>query len=899
MKFLKLILYVLIIGLIAAGTYFGYRFYSQAKEEAIDALYLIPENAAVVFYSADFNELQAKLQESSSIWSNLTADPDFKKSFQNTDSLYSQINGILNVPKINAVKIYYSIHFIGYKKFANLLSFSTDQLVSSAQFEKDLVQFGKFTQRKFEGEQIYEITSKVDTEKYYLVMLHGVFSMSNSGSLIEKIILESNLKSTAKKLNVDRMLKIAGKNEAATIFVNYQYMYRLIADFARNEDINLVKQIGDLSQFTVLDFNPSKSHFNFSGYTFSSDTVASLLNGFKEFKPTTIEIFDHIPAQTSFIYYQGAEQINTYLTQRSTSKFNVENERAIKSYQADLMIDMRNYFYPWIKSELAFCKLYSNEKDQESFAIMDTYDPKEAIQSLSKLELMASEFKAVEVDTIFYRTFEIHHIPLTYLIPNIFGTIFSSLEQTYYVLVDDYVVFANSAEILKKYIDNILIKKTLSEREGFSEFKAKISMESHIMIYTNMHAFDQTVKPYLNNEIVNKLSESSINLSELGDAAIQYIVGDNGAYTTININKTEWDENEDEVSWQVALDFPLAKGPFVVANHQTKKNDIMVFDERNMMYRINHLGKILWAIPVAELPIGDVQSIDFYKNGKLQIIYNSAKYLYMYDLNGNKVENYPIMLNSDATASLNVVDYDHNLNYRIIVPQKDKIIHNYKIEGIETEGWKMPTMPAIVNNAVQYFRLGTKDFLLLADTLGNVVFSNRKGESRIEAKLAFTNNPKTPFYQMGNQLVTTDLIGRIILIDQNGQVTKFLLRDFTENHYFKLMDVNFDGQNDFFFYDENNIFSYSQNRELLWTFTVDNMRFSDFKSLNYLLEDSTKIMTYSYGNKQFMFMNSKGRMTIKDEYTASDHFVVYKSANGDANRLVSGKERVISNYLIK
>lgn len=900
MKFLKYLIYIIIVLAIVAVSYFGYNFYMQAKDEPVDALYVIPENAAVVFYSEDYDELKEQLNSSSELWASILKDQNLAQSLRSLDSLYLQIASVFP-QAVEPVKAYYSIHFVGYKKFKGLLSFSTKQEFNVASLEDQLSQFGKFSKRKFEGEDVYLLNIKESDSKFHIRFKHGVVSICSYGPLIEKIILEEEIASELKIKNVARMLKISGKDAAATIFINYQYMYRFIAEFANEEDINIIKQLGNLSQFTVLDFNQSENHFSFNGFSFESDTILSILSTFRNYDAITVKIFEHIPAQTAFVYYQGANNLNEYLTEKSNGAFSVENKRSMKSYETDLIIDMREYFYPWIKSELAYCILSSkiNKNNTESFALMNTYDSKEASQTLSKLNIIAHDFKDIEMDTIPYRTYDIHFIPLPYLLSNVFGKMFSSIQQTYYVLVDDYVVFANSPAVLKKYIDNILIKKTLATREGFDDFSDKINSQAHLMIYANMHAYDNVFKSFLNAKMVSYLQSSSMNLNEFGDVVAQFIVQENGAFTSLNINTTEWVEDEDDVSWQVALDNNFVKGPFLIKNHQTNKKDILVFDDHNLMYRINHLGKIIWAIPVAELPIGDVKVIDFYKNGKYQFVFNSAKYLYMFDINGNKVENYPIALSSDATSSLSVMDYDKKKNYRLIIPQADGIIHNYQIDGQETPGWNMPSMPELVNSPIQYFRLGTKDFLLLTDTAGNVVFSNRRGDARIEARLAFTNNPKTSFYKLQSNLVTTDLMGRIIIIDNDGAVEKHLVRDFTKNHHFILLDVDYDGQKDFLFYDLNTLYAYNQNRELLWSKTTEESTLSSFQFIDNLIGDSCGIIAYNSSSQQYAFLNARGDIKKKDEYVASESFKVYKATKAQTMRLVTAKGRVVSNYLLK
>jgi len=898
MKILKFLFYIILILGLGTGVYYSYLLYNDAKDEPIDALYLIPENAAIVFYSPDYHALKDELLSKSELWPLFEKDVNLQRFLQNFDSLYTSLIKEING---NPIKSYYSIHFAGNNKFQSEISFYFDKAIDSKQINDQLLLLGKVESRDFEGKIIYSIVQKESRKRLNFVYQHGTLSVSENMQLIEKTILEAKARKKSKLANVSRMLKIVGKDSKASVFINYRYIYRLIGSFASKDYISSLKQISSLSSYSVLDLNGDNLSMSLNGFSFSADSVKSRLSQYQYYEAPEIDIFNHIPAQTAFVYYEGAAKLNEFLEQRSKSEFAVEDERSMKQYKADLMTDVRQYFYPWIKSELAFCilKEKANKNSAESFAIMNTYDPKESLQSLNKLMKIACDFKDVIIDTIEYRTYKINNIPLPYLLSNLFGDVFNPIKNTFFTIVDNYVVFASKATTLEKYIDNILIKKTMASREGFSDFYNKISPEANVMIYANMHAFDKIFNKFVSSDTRAYLQNSSMSLNDFGDASIQFIASENGVYTAVNLNKTEIPEDEDAISWQIALDNKFVKGPFVVLNHRTNKKDIIVFDNHNMMYRINHLGEILWAIPVAELPLGDVQSVDYYRNGKYQILYNSAKYMYMYDLNGNRVEDYPIQIIPEATAPLNAVDYDKNAKYRIIIPLSDGVIHNYKIDGSQTKGWKNPSMENVVVSPVQYFKLGSKDFLLITDTLGNVVFSNRRGEARIEAKLAFTNNSNTSFYKLGSKLVTTDRLGRLIIIDDKGLVEKYLIRDFSKEHYFVLLDVDMDGRKEYVFYDDNELFIYNQKRELLWQKKLTNPISPRLVSLYKMLDDSSSFMMYEQDNQQFLFGNSRGYLGVKDEYSASKSFMVYKTTKTDNIRLVSAKGRIVSNYLLK
>ena len=103
---------------------------------------------------------------------------------------------------------------------------------------------------------------------------------------------------------------------------------------------------------------------------------------------------------------------------------------------------------------------------------------------------------------------------------------------------------------------------------------------------------------------------------------------------------------------------------------------------------INSTGRVLWKQPVDGPIMGEVYQVDFYKNGKLQYLFNTAGKIHLIDRNGNYVERYPISLRANATNPLALFDYDKSRDYRLFIATEDRRIYLYDIEGNMISGWK-------------------------------------------------------------------------------------------------------------------------------------------------------------------------------------------------------------------
>ena len=75
---------------------------------------------------------------------------------------------------------------------------------------------------------------------------------------------------------------------------------------------------------------------------------------------------------------------------------------------------------------------------------------------------------------------------------------------------------------------------------------------------------------------------------------------------------------ETQLDWIVNLDNNITISPQVVYNHSSKKNNIVIQDDKKIIYLVSSKGKVLWKKQIGGIILDKVDQMDFYKNGKLQ-----------------------------------------------------------------------------------------------------------------------------------------------------------------------------------------------------------------------------------------------------------------------------------------
>ena len=123
----------------------------------------------------------------------------------------------------------------------------------------------------------------------------------------------------------------------------------------------------------------------------------------------------------------------------------------------------------------------------------------------------------------------------------------------------------------------------------------------------------------INEKIINSFQGSALEISS----------GTPLMFTKFYIKYSEVYHEENLALWKVHLDDDIVWGPYLVSDHQTKSQNIIIFDIRGSMYLINSDGRILWKKKLDDIPISNIFQVDYYKNGKIQYLFNTPDYIYL------------------------------------------------------------------------------------------------------------------------------------------------------------------------------------------------------------------------------------------------------------------------------
>jgi hypothetical protein len=301
----------------------------------------------------------------------------------------------------------------------------------------------------------------------------------------------------------------------------------------------------------------------------------------------------------------------------------------------------------------------------------------------------------------------------------------------------------------------------------------------------------------------------------------------------------------------------------------------------------------------------EVFQIDFYRNGKLQILFSTENYLHLIDRNGNYVERYPVRLRDRATAGMSLFDYERNRDYRIFIPCANKQVYAYSKEGNVLNGWQFKGAESIVSKPINHFRVGEKDFIAFTDNYKTYVL-DRRGDSRVAVNTLFTHSSENNLFleDRGTTdksfIYTTDTAGTIQKIGFDGKVQTITIENFAAGHYFDLKDVNADGEKDFIFLDHSTLYAFKQDKTEIFRFNFPGVISEPPIYFRFSYSDR-KIGITDTREQKIYLINNNGDLYKGFPLEGHTMFSIgyLEGAEGDFNLIVGGRNNFLYNYSVQ
>jgi len=411
----------------------------------------------------------------------------------------------------------------------------------------------------------------------------------------------------------------------------------------------------------------------------------------------------------------------------------------------------------------------------------------------------------------------IYRMPFTGVASILAGAEKSRAGDEWVTFARSYMIFSQSPEALAAVLRESAGGNTLINDPGFREMEKSLPTKSSFLFYSSGRVLKSQLAEYLTPAAAASLTDRA--LSGISGVGVSMTPSNEMIYTSLSVRYTsggehpgsapaaaaatevttgETDSSGLKLLWKVKLDAAPSVKPFFFTNHNTGATEIFIQDRNNNIYLISSSGKILWKAAIREKITGDIFMIDYYKNGKLQLLFTGRDYMHLIDRNGNYVDKFPVKMQSPASNTLALFDYENNKDYRLFIAGDDRKIYAYDRSGTPVRGWNLFTARGKVTDPVTFFRVRGKDYLFVADDQAVYVL-DRTGNIRVAHQEPLMKAPGSVARLTAEDepsIIFSALDGATVRLLFDGTVKKDTIRGISASHRSEFGDIDGDDVTD-------------------------------------------------------------------------------------------------------
>lgn len=780
----KIIAILLLVTVLGGAVFF---FFHQKKGEVPinDVIKAIPIDASFIVESRKTLPLWKNISKTSDIWNDLLEIPFFSKldgRLKYLDSIIRDNPEIADI--LESQPLFISAHVNGMNRFNYLFISSVPEAASQSALLNYLSSLkGSSPANDLQYEETTIHCVKLDENNaFYYTISKGIFISSFGSALVEESLrqLESGI-SLIDNTYFTKVLKASGGQSATNIFINLQTFSNVSSYLFNKSFLPLLSSIQNFGEWMGLDITINPGDFIMTGFTDCDSTGSQFLNLFQSQSAQEINAASIAPANTAFMLCHEFSNYGSfhkdYIQYTGIHDKNRGREEWIRRIQQKYDLNIEKYFYPWISNEVAqvITEPSDSTLQNDVYVLIESNDVREATNKLFALADTVTKRKGGKVvDTVYYMHHELCNLNLDNVTGYLLGSAFDGVTKSWFTSVGNYVVFANNPDALKGFIYAYEGNNTLEKDKYYKDYiKQHVESESGIYIYNNMALSPMMYAKYLDNSYAAGMKKYKGVFSKFHAASIQFNYMQGMFYTNIYFKRNPMFHKEVIPAWQVTLDTSVATSPCWVTDYITHTKCVLAEDNSESVYLVNNNGHIEWKKKINGYIQSPVFQVDALKNHKIQYLFSTSHTIDLLDRKGNEADGFPVKLKYAASGPLNVLDYDSNRTYKLLLPCEDLRIHEFDINGKPVNGWTSPETKEAVKCPARYFRVDKKDYLVFVDDGGNVYALDRRGVERLNLDNRMPPHIRNFYITSGKSLSDS----YIMAADSSGTIFKLSLSD--------------------------------------------------------------------------------------------------------------------------
>lgn len=767
---------------LAIGGYFGYQKWEETRD--VNAWSLITEDAFLVYETDNLWDIYTNV-DSIKTWKTLSEIPALGKiksnlTFLDSVATSSQVarGSIALLFKNNPVLI--SLHITEAQDFDFLYLLeikNLEQLGITSSLVDAIAKKNRKNTRKYLGKTISEIQS--DGKMFSYIFYKNYFIGSFTPFLVEGAI--RTITETESPSFIDQhpqLFKLAKLNQdQGNVYINLKKLSRIAEVFSDRVKIDL-SSLDKIGYESFLDLRVEEKNIILNGFSLDQIGDESILSTFAANPGVPFSLQNVIPNRTAYFYHFSFTNFEAWQTK--WGKLWPEEQVSRAQQKASLLtkydIDLSST-NSWIGNEIGLIALETNSSATEDYLL--AVSAPDVGEAYKQLNIMTERIASAERDTVYsetYGNYEIREIKIPQLPLLLFGTPFYGFESTYFLPLDGNVIFSNNVRALKQLLDDIESENTWGKSIKMMDYLASLNKESNLSLIINTNRSWNNFLQKTNANWQPTFEEHANLFKSFETLAIQFSTIDTKYYTNIVLHQPGQPETKKIIQSitpekNIELTTSIASKPSIFRNSENKTIEVFVQDVDNRLYQLSSDFEVLWSDSLSGKINSNVIPIDYFKNGKQQIIFSQENMIQALDRTGKTFEKFPLTRpGKDAIQFFNLIDYDKSKNYRYAIADVSGNFWLLDKQGEKLEGWSPKSFESQLASAPFHVRIAAKDLIVVTLKNGKVHILNRKGDYYKGFPLELNDQLSNDLHvDIGTSLEKT----YFSTITNNGEIIKF------------------------------------------------------------------------------------------------------------------------------
>lgn len=626
---------------------------------------------------------------------------------------------------------------------------------------------------------------------------NSMFIFSTSDVLVESAILQlkesTGVGSDAAFMEV---YALSTKNNVADVFIHMNQFALYAGKLSKPEYYKSIQQLGNFTSWLALEFGFESNMITVNGYAASNAESNTVLSGYKQ-------------SESNF------DETDNFLLRNVAYALQGNKAGGLFSEGSNVQAEWSS----WIGTSYTYAvsQTYDTQVENKSYMIFEVLDNEIA---LTKLNILSDN----AVST--YREYNIYAISSSDILQNVSGFNFNT-DLVFVAVLQGYLIVSPSVNQLMSVIDAYMSQHTLKQDQEYNLLKAHVASTCNYSFYLN---------PALCGEMLRSLmisdSVSLDGMQKFNGILLRFSFAKEAHIASGAIRYNTEAKAASGFAWKTQIDYPVLSGPFAITNHISGKENIFLQDTSFQVYLISQDGNVEWKRKLNFPITNNVVTVDFYNNGKKQIVFAATDGIYMLDMLGRDVEGFPISVTTEVTSPLTVFDYEGKGDYRMFIGCGNGNVYGYYKDGKPLPGWSPLKKSGTIEFPFTYLQSNQKDYIAYSNTAGVISLKNRKGESRaqnVNADNALITPVVVDNTSSPKMLLAIDKKLQLLRIALEGKIESESIADDVRDAV--LADINGDGNTDVVYISSTEVIAQTTDGEKIWNYPIGNT--SDFKLLVY------------------------------------------------------------------